>query len=104
MLNAYIMPKHKIASSSLRAVCNDPTWSRSIFVFFEYVQHELCMFIQVYNLNAIVFELLLAPASAALAPSWQQVPLTVPGPPRRPHQSKTFNRNRVGQVNTPVRG
>ena len=34
------------------------------------------MLIQVYNLNAIVFELLLAPASAALV--LRQVPLTPP--------------------------
>ena len=55
----WILPKHKIASSSLRAACNDPSLDPCL----KYVQHGLYMSVQGHymNLHAIVFELLLAP-------------------------------------------
>ena len=87
----WILPKHKIASGSLRAACNDPSLDPCLNMF--NMVYTLSVQGHYMHLHAIVFELLLAPASAALAPSWQQVPLTVPGSPSRPHQSKTFNMN-----------
>ena len=81
----WILPKHKIASSSSRAVCNDPSLGPFLNIMFNMVC-TCYMSVQGHymHLRAIVFELLPAPASAALAPSWQQVPLTVGSPKKTP--------------------